>query len=70
MKLKVKFLNKTNVFMFTLLSLTVLCIAGVAPALAVSEDTWTSKAPLPTEREGFGVAVVNGKIYIIGGYQG
>lgn len=70
MKLKVKFLNKTNVFMFTLLSLTVLCIAGVAPALAVSEDTWTSKAPLPTEREGFGVAVVNGKIYIIGGYPG
>jgi len=31
------------------------------------EDSWTTKAAMPTPRSGFGVAVVNGKIYAIGG---
>lgn len=30
-------------------------------------DTWTTKAPMPTARNGLAVAVVNNKIYAIGG---
>ena len=30
-------------------------------------DTWTLKAPMPTSRDGFGVAVYQNKIYCIGG---
>jgi len=32
-----------------------------------AENEWTAKKPMPTAREGLGVAVVNGKIYSIGG---
>ena len=30
-------------------------------------DTWTTKTPMPTARNGLGVAVVNNKIYAVGG---
>ncbi|QUI23626.1 hypothetical protein HZI73_15600 [Vallitalea pronyensis] len=33
-------------------------------------DKWTVKASMPTPRDSFGVAEVNGKIYAIGGYSG
>ena len=32
-----------------------------------AENEWTARKPMPTAREGLGVAVVNGKIYAIGG---
>ncbi len=38
------------------------------PAYSLQENSWTSKAPLPREAEGFGVAVVHEKIYVIGGW--
>jgi N-acetylneuraminic acid mutarotase len=33
-----------------------------------TEDSWISKAPMPTARDGLGIAVADGKIYAIGGY--
>lgn len=36
-------------------------------ASTVTENTWVSKTPMPTARADLGVAVVNGKIYAIGG---
>jgi N-acetylneuraminic acid mutarotase len=39
------------------------------PVSAVDEGSWVSKAPMPTAREGLGVAVVQGRIYAIGGYN-
>jgi len=32
-------------------------------------DSWTGGADIPTSRQGFGVAVVNDTIYVIGGYS-
>ncbi|MGH7801012.1 MAG: Kelch repeat-containing protein [Thermodesulfobacteriota bacterium] len=32
-------------------------------------DTWTTKAPMPTARGFFGVGVMNGKLYAIGGFN-
>jgi len=40
----------------------------VFPANA-TEDSWASKAPMQEARAGLGVAVVNGRIYAIGGYN-
>jgi len=34
------------------------------------DDSWTTKEPMPTARSNFGVAVVNKKIYAIGGLNG
>lgn len=42
--------------------------ASSSSPVGVFEDSWASKAPMPTARDGFGVAVVDGKIYAIGGY--
>lgn len=33
-------------------------------------NTWTARAPMPTPRQGMAVAVVNGRIYAIGGWGG
>ncbi len=30
-------------------------------------DAWTARAPMPTPRNGFGTAVMGGKVYVIGG---
>jgi N-acetylneuraminic acid mutarotase len=43
------------------------CLAAVCPAV---EDTWTTKADMPTARGYLSTSVVNGKIYAIGGAVG
>ncbi len=60
-------MNKPLTFALILISLTSLCIMETRTIWAVSENSWTSKAPMLREVEGLGVAVVQGKIYVIGG---
>jgi hypothetical protein len=56
------------------LFLAALCLIAVKPASSSSavaaENTWTQKAPMQQARADLGVAVVNGKIYAIGGNAG
>jgi N-acetylneuraminic acid mutarotase len=43
-------------------------IIGVNEVYDPATDTWEAKEPIPTPRRGLGANVVNGKIYVIGGY--
>ena len=60
---------KSIALLLVFLSVFSLCIFRVQPASAV-EDSWTTNQSMPTARSGLGVAVVNGKIYAIGGDGG
>jgi len=55
----------------TLIVFLVLCSLSVSltniAADNAAEDSWTTMEPMPTARSGLGVAVVNCKIYAIGG---
>lgn len=48
--------------------LIIACLNMVIIAIASPQvGTWVKKADMPTARYGIGVAVVDGKIYVIGG---
>ena len=64
----------TNKFLVSALALLLAISVVAAPFLSIekvnAEDggSWTTMEPMPTARSGLGVAVVDGKIYAIGGY--
>ena len=54
----------------TFILVLVLCLVLSSlslPLVSATEDSWTTLEPMPTARYDFGVAVVDGKIYAIGG---
>jgi len=50
-----------------IVSLSIL-LGGVGIRPSQAEDSWTAKTPMPTERLDSVTGVVNGKIYVIGGW--
>lgn len=63
-------LNKLIQFLITVFVISFSLSAFWVPHVKVAEDFWITKEPMPTARSGLGVAVVNGKIYAIGGSDG
>jgi hypothetical protein len=63
-------MRKSAALLLALVFLTASCLMAAKPAFSsadVAEDSWASKAPMQMARSDLGVAVVNGKIYAIGG---
>ena len=63
-------MRKSVAAMLVLMFSVASCLVVAKPAFSsaeVAEDTWVAKAPMSQARAGLGVAVVNGKIYDIGG---
>jgi N-acetylneuraminic acid mutarotase len=66
-------MKKIVTLLFSLFFLTASCLFMVKPAFSsagTAENTWTTKAPMHVARSNLGVAVVDGKIYAIGGLVG
>lgn len=57
-------------FLIAILLVSMFLSALQFPLVGAAENSWTTKKPMPTARGGLGVAVVNGKIYAIGGSNG
>ena len=63
-------MHKGAVTLFALALLATPFLLKLEPVLSSSEaveNSWVSKAPIPQGKSNFGLAVVNGKIYAIGG---
>ena len=63
-------MRKSVVLLLVFFFLTGLCAVDAKSVSAVAEDSWVVLAPMPTARSMLGVAVVDGKIYAIGGTSG
>ena len=63
-------MSKASFGVFVLVCLLAFCsIVSSSLVKAQEANSWESKAVMPTARSGFGIAVVNGEIYAIGGYN-
>ena len=58
--------RRAALIVFLVLCSLLVSLPNIA-AVRATEDSWTTLEPLPTIRRDLGVAVVNGKIYAIGG---
>jgi len=64
-------MRKTIVLLLALFFLAASCVIVAKPVSSsaeIVENSWVSKAPMHLARSSLGVAVVNGKIYAIGGF--
>jgi N-acetylneuraminic acid mutarotase len=62
-------LKKAFFAVLVLSNFVALLVVSVFPVMAQSENSWETKAAMPTARSGFGEVVVNGNIYAIGGWN-
>jgi N-acetylneuraminic acid mutarotase len=59
-------MSKSVGLLLVLILISASYLSRIKPACAAG-DSWTTKTSMPTARAQLGVAVVNGKIYAIGG---
>ena len=60
-------ISKTNFVLFPILffAIMIFCV----PFVGAVENSWVTLEPMPTARAGLGVAVVDGKLYALGGFD-
>jgi hypothetical protein len=66
-------MSKSVALLLVLFFMVASCLVVAKPAFSsadVTEDSWVSKAPMQVPRGGLGVAVVDRRIYTIGGFNG
>jgi len=63
-------MNKNTLALVVLVNVSFFLSILLIPLVIATEDSWMTMEPMPTARSGFGVAVVDGKIYAIGGTNG
>jgi N-acetylneuraminic acid mutarotase len=64
-------MRKSAALLLALVFLIASCLMVAKPAFSftsAAENTWTQKAPMQEARHGLGAAVVDGRIYAIGGF--
>jgi len=62
--------RKSALLLVLLLFLSLVLPTFSVPLVRAADDSWTTLTEMPTARSGLGVAVVDGKIYAIGGVGG
>ena len=62
--------RKATALFLSVVFLTTFCSINILSTFASDVDSWIIKTPMPTPRKDLGVAVVDGKIYAIGGNNG
>ena len=60
-------MNRSAISLLALIILITSLLTTIEFTQAASANTWTEKAPMQTARSSLGTAVVDGKIYAIGG---
>jgi hypothetical protein len=62
-------MSKSAVLLLVLFFLSASCLIGVkySSVASAAENSWATKAPIPQAERGVRAAVVNGKIYVMGG---
>jgi len=65
---RVEMKKVTPIILLLILSLSLLAFS--ISIVNAADDSWTTMEPMPKARSGLGVAVVDGKIYAIGGQNG
>jgi hypothetical protein len=63
-------MKEGGVALIMLLILSFALSTFLLPLVSATEAFWITLEPMPTARNGFGVAVVGGKIYVIAGSNG
>jgi N-acetylneuraminic acid mutarotase len=67
----VKINKRTQILIILLIGAAVFPVTNIFPmAASDNSSSWSTLSPMPTARGEFGVAVVNGKIFAIGGVNG
>jgi N-acetylneuraminic acid mutarotase len=61
-------MNKNTLALVALLSVSFFLLILSIPLVMAVEDSWVTMESMPTARHSLGVAVVDGKIYAMGGY--
>ncbi|MFC1595601.1 kelch repeat-containing protein, partial [Gemmatimonadota bacterium] len=66
---KVDYYQNNNLLMIAVITLITALTITIPNSLLIAQQTWSQGSPMPTDRHGPTAQVIEGKIYIAGGYN-